>query len=203
MWQWQWGYSIFVGNNINNEIVWWFCIWRDIFYFDFGFGLWIFSWWFNFELIFLWNLGWFFCEFWVDQVRFLMYFRFLLFQQVLVVVVVLMGDGGGSWVVMVGQCWVDGGICILVVVLLQVLWDSERTSIKQISAASKHRSPLQHRSISIKRSMYFCASLFWFVCMGYLCVLEEEEDDEGEKKSELVLQMENREKNERNVKLIK
>ena len=50
-----------------------------------------------------------------------MYFRFLLFQQVLVVVVVLMGDGGGSWVVMVGQCWVDGGICILVVVLLQVL----------------------------------------------------------------------------------
>ena len=35
--------------------------------------------------------------------------------------VVLTSDGGGNWVVMVGQCWVDGGICILVVVLLQIL----------------------------------------------------------------------------------
>ena len=34
----------------------------------------------------------------------------------------LTGDGGGGWVVMVGWCWVDGGICVLVVVvLLQVL----------------------------------------------------------------------------------
>ena len=37
------------------------------------------------------------------------------------------------------------------------------------------------------------------LCFGlsvwvYLCVLEEEEDDKGEKKSELVLQMEKREK---------
>ena len=36
--------------------------------------------------------------------------------------VVLTSDGGGGgWVVMVGRCWVDGGICVLVVVLLQVL----------------------------------------------------------------------------------
>ena len=34
------------------------------------------------------------------------------------VVVVLTGDGGGGWVVMVGRCGVDGGICVLVVVLL-------------------------------------------------------------------------------------
>ena len=35
---------------------------------------------------------------------------------------VLTSDGGGGgWVVMVGQCWVDGGICVFVVVLLQVL----------------------------------------------------------------------------------
>ena len=33
----------------------------------------------------------------------------------------LTSDGGGGWVVMVGRCWVDGGICILVVVLLHVL----------------------------------------------------------------------------------
>ena len=30
----------------------------------------------------------------------------------------LTGDGGGGWVVMVGWCWVDGGICVLVVVVL-------------------------------------------------------------------------------------
>ena len=35
--------------------------------------------------------------------------------------VVLTSDGGGGWVVMVGWCWVDGGICVLVVLLLQVL----------------------------------------------------------------------------------
>ena len=35
--------------------------------------------------------------------------------------IVLTGFGGGGWVVMVGRCWVDGGICVLVVVLLQVL----------------------------------------------------------------------------------
>ena len=35
-------------------------------------------------------------------------------------VVVLTGDGGGGWVVMVGPCGVDGGICVLVLVLLQV-----------------------------------------------------------------------------------
>ena len=29
--------------------------------------------------------------------------------------------GGDGWVVMVGRCGVDGGICVLVVVLLQVL----------------------------------------------------------------------------------
>ena len=34
--------------------------------------------------------------------------------------VVLTSDGGGGWVVMVGRCWVDGVICVLVVVLLQV-----------------------------------------------------------------------------------
>ena len=34
------------------------------------------------------------------------------------VVVVLTGDGGGGWVVVVGRCGVDGGICVLVVVLL-------------------------------------------------------------------------------------
>ena len=45
-----------------------------------------------------------------------------------------------------------------------------------------------------------CVGLYVWV---YLCVLEEEEDDEGEKKSELVLQMEKREKNEHNMKLIK
>ena len=31
MWQWWWGYSIFAGNTIDNEIVWGFCIWRDRF----------------------------------------------------------------------------------------------------------------------------------------------------------------------------
>ena len=35
--------------------------------------------------------------------------------------VVLTSDAGGGWVVMVGRCWVGGGICVLVVVLLQVL----------------------------------------------------------------------------------
>ncbi|KAK9987823.1 hypothetical protein SO802_028062 [Lithocarpus litseifolius] len=47
----------------------------------------------------------------------------LIHGTVLVVVVVLTGDddGGGGWVVMVGRCGVDGGICVLVVVLLQVL----------------------------------------------------------------------------------
>ena len=35
--------------------------------------------------------------------------------------VVLTSDSGGGWVVMVGWCWVDGGICVLVVLLLQVL----------------------------------------------------------------------------------
>ena len=34
------------------------------------------------------------------------------------VVIVLTGDGGGGWVVMVGWCGVDGGICVPVVVLL-------------------------------------------------------------------------------------
>ena len=37
------------------------------------------------------------------------------------VVVVLTSDGGSGWVVMVGRCSVDGGICVLVVVHLQVL----------------------------------------------------------------------------------
>ena len=37
------------------------------------------------------------------------------------VVVVLTVDGGSGWVAMVGRCGVDGGICVLVVVLLQVL----------------------------------------------------------------------------------
>ena len=36
--------------------------------------------------------------------------------------VVLTGFGGGSgWMVMVGRCWVNCGICILVVAVLQVL----------------------------------------------------------------------------------
>ena len=39
--------------------------------------------------------------------------------------------------------------------------------------------------------MRLCVGLSVWVC---LCVLEEEEDDEGEKKDELVLQMEKREK---------
>ena len=39
--------------------------------------------------------------------------------------------------------------------------------------------------------MRLCVDLSVWVC---LCVLEEEEDDEGEKKYELVLQMEKREK---------
>ena len=31
------------------------------------------------------------------------------------------GGGGGGWVVMVGWCWMEGRIYVLVVVLLQVL----------------------------------------------------------------------------------
>ena len=42
-----------------------------VFDFDFGFGLWVFSWWFNFELMF--------CGFWVERVWFSLCFGFPLF----------------------------------------------------------------------------------------------------------------------------
>ena len=48
--------------------------------------------------------------------------------------------------------------------------------------------------------MHLCVGSSVWVC---LYVSEEEENDEGEKKSKLVLQMEKREKKERNGKLIK
>ena len=78
--------------------------------FDFGFGLWVFSRWFNFKLIFwVWVMGFL----WILGRSSLIFIIFW-------VSIVLTSFGGGGWVVMVGRCGVDGGIYVLVVMLLQV-----------------------------------------------------------------------------------